>query len=465
MQLKDLHKVHMIGIKGTGMSALALALSELGIRVSGSDSADSFLLLDQKNFDQAGITIATPFDKENLPTQASVPDAVITSTSHGSDNPEIIQAKKLEIPVLTYPEMLAMLTQSLPSYAVCGSHGKTTVTNWLAFVARDCGVPALVVGGPTSQQVLNIPVKNLSPGLSSKAYRSPTGRDSSVVISAEINDRFAEGSGRELFIFEADEYQNKLAMYNPRGVVLTNVELDHPDYFKTEAEYEQVFIDFVKRIPKDGWLVYCTDDARASAVAKHAICKKIPYSVPATKLDIALLGDHNQLNAQAVVWAAKELGLTDDQIATSLPKFHGAHRRMEKISDDPLIYDDYGHHPTEIRSTLRALRNTFRDKEIWTVFHPHTFTRTKKFLTEFGQSFKDSDHTIVLDIFESREANRTADITSLDVVYEIKKNGGDAYYLATFDQVAEFLKDKLNKNTLLLTIGAGDVWKLHSLLK
>ena len=172
MQLKDLTKVHMIGIKGTGMSALALALAELGIRVTGSDSADSFLLLDKKNLDQAGITIATPFDKENLPTQASVPDAVITSTSHGSDNPEIIQAKKLEIPVLTYPEMLAMLTQSLPSYAVCGSHGKTTVTNWLAFVARDCGVPALVVGGPTSQQVLNIPVKNLSPGLRSEEHTS-----------------------------------------------------------------------------------------------------------------------------------------------------------------------------------------------------------------------------------------------------------------------------------------------------
>ena len=135
------------------MSALALALSSLGIKVTGSDTASSFLLLDQKNFDSAGITITTPFDAAHVPADASF---VIVSTSHGTDNPEIVQAIKLGIPVLSYPEVLGLLTRTLPSYAICGSHGKTTVTNWLAFVARDCGLPALVIGGPTSQQVLDI---------------------------------------------------------------------------------------------------------------------------------------------------------------------------------------------------------------------------------------------------------------------------------------------------------------------
>ena len=460
----------MVGIKGTGMSALALALGELGIVVTGSDSASSFLLLDQKNFDRNRIEITTPFDAAHVPPDAS---AVIASTSHGTDNPEIVQAKNLGIPVLTYPEILGMLTQTLPSYAICGSHGKTTVTNWLAFVARDCGLPALVIGGPTSQQGLDI--RPGGAGIFERVWRPerariPKGERRPDNLGAALagrgeNEREDADEARPIFIFEADEYQNKLALYHPHGVILTNVELDHPDYFKSEAEYEQVFIDFVKRIPKDGWLVYCADDAGASAVVKHAVCRTIPYSIPKTKLDIILLGDHNQLNAQAVMLAANELGLSNEHIIPSLANFHGAHRRLEKVSDDPLIYDDYGHHPTEIRATLKALRTAYPDRQIWTVFHPHTYTRTQKFLKEFGASFGDADHVIVLDIFESRETNKTAEITSLDVVAEIKKNGGDAHHLPTFDQAATFLKDKLNNDTLLLTIGAGDVWRLHALIK
>lgn len=391
----------MVGIKGTGMSGLALVLASLGIKVTGSDSADSFLLLDQKNFDRAGIVITTPFDEKKVPTDAN---AVISSTSHDSKNIELMEARRRGIPVLSYPEIVGMLTEQFKTIAVCGSHGKTTTTNLLAHILQQAGVPILALAGPTSQQVLD--------HLSQKP---------------------------KVFILEADEYQNKLQHYFPFGIILTNVELDHPDYFKTEREYQNVFEDFIKKVPPDGFFI----DGR-----------KVSYT----------LGKHNIFNAQLVTLAARKLGLTDDQIEKGIASFKGSPRRMEKVSDDPLIIDDYGHHPTEIKATLRAIREAYPDKEIWTVFHPHTYTRTKKFLTEFGQSFKDSDHTVVLDIYASaREI--TGDVSSTDVVYEIKKNGGDAYYCATFDQAAAFLKHKLNKNTLLLTIGAGDVWKLHGLLK
>src|SRR3989344_6182115 len=273
----------MVGIKGTGMSGLALVLAKLGIRVTGSDSADSFLLLDQKNFDHAGITIATPFDAKNIPKDAS---AVITSTSHHTKNIEIDKARELKIPVLTYPEVLGMLTREFRSIAICGSHGKTTTTNLLAHVLRQAGMPILALAGPTSQQVLD--EVGMSVSLFGKAFRSATARESSVAISAEIDNRFAKSDTR-MFVFEADEYQNKLAQYFPFGIILTNVELDHPDYFKTESEYEKVFEDFIKKVPADGFLI----DGRT-----------IPYEV----------GKHFEFDAQLVTLAARKLGVSDDII-------------------------------------------------------------------------------------------------------------------------------------------------------
>lgn len=297
-------------------------------------------------------------------------------------------------------------------------------------------------------------------------------------------------SAGKWFVYEADEYQNKLKQYSPHGVILTNIELDHPDYFKTKAAYEKVFEQFIKRIPKDGFLIYCADDEAALRIAKKAKCKTIAYGMNegaeyrvrgteaaslATPFAIhhdsammgvyrtTLLGNHNILNASAVVLAARELGIDDEKIQAALISFHGSPRRLQKVSDDPLIYDDYGHHPTEIKATLRALRTTFPDKQIWTVFHPHTFTRTKAFLKEFGDSFADSDHTIVLEIWGSaRETKGT--VSSRDVVELIKKHKGKAEYAANFDDAAALLKGKLTDKTLLLTIGAGDVWKLHAIM-
>jgi len=432
VKLTDLKKVHLIGIKGTGMSALALALRSLGVNVSGSDAKDSFLLLPRKYF--AKIAIAPDFSEKNITNDI---DAVIASTAHTSKNVEISEAQRRKIPVLTYPEMIGLLTKQFKTIAVCGSHGKTTTTNMLAHVFQQAGMSVLALAGPTSRQVIDV-MEGQSIGFLSKAYRSPDGDEiAGRDFQQKINDRFAKNPMLCL-VLEADEYENKLKYYSPFGVILTNIELDHPDFFKTKRQYERVFLQFVQRVPSDGFFI----DGRQT-----------PYK----------LGEHNKFNARLVRLAARKLGLTDKQISDGIKSFRGSPRRMEIVNKKPLIIDDYGHHPTEIRMTLRALRKTHKDKRIIAVFHPHTYSRTKKFLKEFGASFADADHVIVLDIFESREVGQQT-ITSKDVVDEIIKNGKDAHYCPTFQSAANFLKNKLNDHTLLLTIGAGDVWKLHKLL-
>ena len=442
----------MVGIKGTGMSSLALALRSLGVEVSGSDSTDSFLLLDAELFTRAEITITNGFAPENIPADA---DAIIASSSHTTKNVEINKARKLKIPILTYAEMVGLLTQEFPTIAVCGSHGKTTTTNLLAHVLATGKIPLLAVAGPTSPQVL----KALSPH-------------------------------PQWLVLEADEYENKLKQFSPKAVVMTNVDYDHPDYFKTKAQYEKVFADFAKRVPKDGFLITCADDLGAREVTKKTSAPVTSYGFTegadymirsATNPDAGspfilyhqgqmdgifrtmLLGKHNILNATAVVLTARRLGLSNEQIQAGLMSFRGSPRRLQKISEEPLIFDDYGHHPTEVRATLEALRTAYPDKKIITVFHPHTFTRTKKFLKEFGASFGDSDQTIVLEIYgSSRETAGT--VSSKHLVAEIKKHKIKAEYAATFADAAKLLKGKLTKKTLLLTLGAGDVWKLHSLI-
>jgi len=451
LEFKKLKRVHMIGIKGTGMSGLALILHALGIKVTGSDASDSFLLINQNRFAKAGIIIADDFSKNNIPKDAN---AVIASSSHLIKNVEIREARRLKIPILTYADAVGLLSRKFSSIAICGSHGKTTTTNLLAHILQQAKIPVLPLAGPTSEQVLD----NLR----------------------------REG----FFIFEADEYQNKLKHYSPFGAILTNIELDHPDYFKTTKQYERIFSQFVRRVPPEGFLVYCADDEAATRIASKASCKKLgygfsesaDYSIRAvTDSDTAtpfaihnddallgvfrtpLLGTHNILNSAATALAAKELGVKQENIQNGLLSFRGSPRRMEKVSDHPLIIDDYGHHPTEIKTTLRAVKTQYPDKKIIAVFHPHTYTRTKKFLKEFGAAFSDADYVIVLDIFESREAGKQT-ITSKNVVDEIAKFKKDAYYCPTFADAAKLLKGKLNDGTLLLTIGAGDVWRLHKML-
>jgi UDP-N-acetylmuramate--alanine ligase len=292
-------------------------------------------------------------------------------------------------------------------------------------------------------------------------------------------------------VIEADEYQNKFLYFNPQAIVLTSAEYDHPDFFKTPEEYNDAFKNFVMKIPADGFLVACTDDKNVLEIAQAAKCKIISYGLTSGDwqakniiqknggmefevlekgesrgvFKIKLVGEHNVANALAVIATAKELGYDTEKIRAALEKFLGAVRRFEIKGEAAgvLVIDDYGHHPTEIRVTLEAARQKYPDRRIWCVFHPHTFTRTKALLSDFAKSFGAVDKTIVIDIYGSaREV--AGGVSSGDLVEEIKKEGKDALYIPTISEAADFLAKEVKSGDVVITMGAGDVWRVGELL-
>jgi UDP-N-acetylmuramate--alanine ligase len=488
MDLKTAKKIYFIGIKGVGMTAIAQVLKLRGADVVGSDTHEKFFT--DEVLTKSGIKFYEGFDAAHL--AAEKPDLVIYSTAYTDENVELATARKSGVAILSYPEALGQILKEGFGIAVCGTHGKTTTTAMLGFVLQELGAdPTVIVGSAVPQLGGN----------------ARAGRGEHVVI-------------------EADEYQNKFLYFYPQAIVLTSAEYDHPDFFKTEEDYFDAFRKFVAKIPADGFLVACADDKNVKEISASPPGKIISYglsagdwqakinpspSLPLEKgeggvsfevlekgesrgiFKIKLLGNHNVANALAVIAVAKELGFDLGKIREALEKFSGAVRRFEIKGEAAgvLVIDDYGHHPTEIRVTLEAARQKYPDKKIWCVFHPHTFTRTKALLSDFSKSFGAADKTIVIDIYGSaREV--TGGVSSQDLVElingvtpcvafarseatpprrgvsltrsAIKKEGKDALYIPTIKEAADFLVREVKNGDVVITMGAGDVWRVGELL-
>lgn len=455
-------KIYIISIEGAGTSALAVIYKKMGYSVSGSDDGDHFYgdILKKNN-----IEVFDKYLAKNIPKNV---DKVVYSTCVKKSNPELVEALKRGIPVMSYPEALAEIFNQKMGIAVCGTHGKTTTTGMLANTFKELGLkPSALVGS----KVKNWGGNNLA------------------------------GSG-DYFIIEADEYQNKLKNYNPWSVILTSADYDHPDFFKNFKEYKQVFIDFVKKIPRHGFLIYCNDDSDVIEIAQQASCQKISYgfsegsmckienfefqinnfqinnSVGQTfeifykeksfgKFKIALPGRHNVLNAAAVIALCYKFNLSSSKIAEALKVFSGTVRRFEYVGEinGAILIDDYAHHPEEIKTTLKTARNIFPQRNIITIFHPHSFSRTEALLGDFAQSFDNTNELIVLDIYGS--ARETAgNVNSQDLVRSVNKyNPGRAQYIPTIEEATEFLKDNMKEGDLIVSMGAGDVWRVTHALK
>ncbi|MFZ2188639.1 MAG: UDP-N-acetylmuramate--L-alanine ligase [Candidatus Moraniibacteriota bacterium] len=460
LDLKKLKKVYVIGIKGSGVVGVVEILSSKGIEVTGSDTAEKFFTDEvlQKN----KIKYFENFSIENIPNDV---DLVIYSTVYNvKNNVEFQEALKRKLPMLSYPEILAQLFNVKYGIAICGTHGKTTTSAWLANTLKELGV-------------------------------DPTAAIGSRVTNWGGNALIGAG---EFFVMEADEYQNKLARYNPNGVILTSCDYDHPDFFLDFDSYKQVFKDFVARIPKTGFLVVCGDATNTLEVAKSATCAVLTYGFSADcdyqisnlelkkenelhvqsfdvlrgedvlgRFEIGLVGRHNTLNALAVIAVCHRLNFSAERIQETLKLFRGTSRRFEFIGlrHGAILIDDYGHHPDEIRATLKAARELYAEKNIWAVFHPHTFTRTKALLSEFSQSFADADKVIILDIYGSaREAQ--GGVHSKDLVELVNKyDRGKAEHIATIDEAVEFLKNKIGPDDVVIAIGAGNGWEVVEKLK
>ncbi|MEX2052680.1 MAG: UDP-N-acetylmuramate--L-alanine ligase, partial [Candidatus Paceibacterota bacterium] len=386
-------------------------------------------------------------------------DAIVVSTAYNSKNKEVQEAERRGLDVLSYPEVIGLLTEKMRSIAVCGSHGKTTTSGILGYIFSKTRIKPIINVGSIVPQLIN--------------YRAD--------------------KKTKLFIFESDEYQNKFVHYSPHTVILTNIDYDHPDYFRDPRHYKSIFRDFVKRIPRNGLLIYCADDKDNRDVAKDAICKKMTYGfskfadhkitigemssgkmtfsintprVKQIEFSTRLIGRHNALNATATILCAKAFKIPAEQIAKTLKNFNGTKRRLEVIKTSMinghkcLQLDDFGHHPTEIKSTLQAIKSAYPSTPLWTVFQAHTFSRTQALFDEFTKAFGKSDLTIVMDIYGSKREG-TGKIHSRDLV---KKMGKNVVYKPGVKEAAEFIKKNVSQDCIILTIGASNIWELHKLI-
>ena len=446
--------VHFIGIGGSGLSAIARLLLESGYQVSGSDRALTPFADEVRH---AGATVYIGHHPRNI----AGADEVVMSSAVSADNPEVQAAKHAKIPVYKRADYLGQLMADKKGIAIAGTHGKTTTTAMTAWVLHELGRdPSFIVGG-----VLN----NLG-----------------------VNAHAGKGS---TFVIEADEYDNMFLGLKPQIAVVTSLEHDHPDMFPTlEAMYAS-FEKFVDLLPEDGTLIVSAEDTGAMTLIPHVRQKGInhiayyiqsertissPYWVMArevkvnkrggfdfvvssnlgslglgsVEVSLQVPGKHNVRNALAVFAIADVLGLPRDGVATTLGKFTGTGRRFQLRGEANgiSIFDDYAHHPTEIKATLEGARARYPDRRIWAVWQPHTYSRTQTLFLEFSRAFKDADEVIVTEVYAAREPKQ--DFTSAEVVSAMPHMS--ARYIETLPEVSSYLLRNLKPGDVVIVMSAGD---------
>ncbi len=448
----DFHKpirIYFIGIGGISMSGLAEILLSEGFTVSGSDRAPSDLT---RMLEDRGVNVFYGQKKENLTKDI---DLVVYTAAIKSDNPELLAAHKLNIPMLTRAELLGQMMKNYKTpVAVSGTHGKTTTTSMISQILLSAEAdPTLSIGG---------------------IYR-PIGGNIRVGAS-------------ELFVTEACEYTNSFLSFFPKIGIILNIEEDHLDFFKDLADIRNSFHRFAQLLPADGTLIINGDIERCEELTEGLSCKVITYGLSSgsdytasqvtydesgfpsfilsrqnggeRKFSLRVHGDHNILNALAAIALADLLGLSDEVIHAGLAAFTGTDRRFEYKGqvNGVNIIDDYAHHPTEIRATLSAAAQ-YPHRRLWCVFQPHTYTRTKAFLEEFASALSLADEIILADIYAAREKD-TLGISSDTLQEKIRSLGHSCHYFPTFEAIENYLLKNCTKDDLLITMGAGDVVKV-----
>ncbi len=438
--------IHFIGIGGISMSGLAEILIKEGFTVSGSDNKKTPLT---EHLENAGAKVFYGQRAANITTDI---DCVIYTAAINKTNEELMEAVAEKIPMLTRAELLGQIMKNYDNaIAVSGTHGKTTTTSMISHVLLEGELdPTISVGGILKAIGGNIRVGN-----------------------------------SETFITEACEYTNSFLSFFPKISVILNIEEDHLDFFKDIEDIRHSFHQFAELLPKDGTLIINADIDHYEEICSDLACNVITYgSMPnadyraqnisynekglvafdlikqdtiVDHIVLSVTGDHNVSNALASIAVSELLDIPMDTIKRGLSSFTGTDRRFEYKGDfnGVTIVDDYAHHPTEIKATLKAAKH-YPHKNVWCVFQPHTYTRTKAFFHEFAEALSHADHVVLADIFAARETE-TLGMTSEGLAAEIKKLGTDAYYLPDFASIEAFLKEHCTPGDLLITMGAGDV--------
>lgn len=438
--------VHFIGIGGISMSGLAEILMKEGFTVSGSDNKESSLT---DHLTDKGAVIFYGQKASNIIDGINV--VVYTAAIH-EDNEEFMEAKRQGLPMLSRAELLGQLMTNYDTpIAVSGTHGKTTTTSMLShiFLAGDMD-PTISVGG----------------------------------ILKAIRGNIRVGSSG-LFVTEACEYTNSFLHFFPKISVILNIDADHLDFFKDLDDIRHSFRLFAELLPEDGTLVINGDIENLSYITDGLACRVVTFGreasldysasdiqydeqgnasfdlirhgIPSGHVTLSVGGEHNVYNALSAIAVADLLGVSAETIQEGLLSFHGTDRRFEYKGEfnGITVIDDYAHHPTEIEATLKSAAH-YPHRELWCIFQPHTYTRTKALFDEFAQALSHTDHLILADIYAARETD-TLGISSEQLARAAASYGCDAIYLPSFDEIEKYVRDHCQSGDLLITMGAGDV--------
>ena len=447
IDFEKMNKIHFIGIGGISMSALARLVMAKGIRVSGSDRQASDIT---RQLEEAGACIVYEQTCENITTDI---DLVVYTAAISNDNDELKTAFEKNIPVMVRADFLGLLMKEYKT-AVCvaGTHGKTTTTSMLAHILMEGEKdPTILVGG--------------------------------ILDSIGGNLRIGHSGN---FVTEACEYTNSFLSFFPTTAIVLNVSEDHLDFFKDINDIRHSFRKFLELVPDDGLVILNGDISEPEYFTKGLNCRVITIGRDANKnnisatditmdekaccsydliingekkgyISLSVTGEHNVYNSLAAIGAALDMGVSVKAIEAGLKGYGGTERRFEYKGEfnGVTVIDDYAHHPDEIKATLDTAEN-YPHKDIWVVFQPHTYSRTKAFLKEFGETLSKADHVVLAEIYAAREKD-TLGISSEDVAACVEKYGTDVHYIKSFEEIENFLKKNCTQGDLLITMGAGDI--------
>ena len=452
--LKKYKNIHMIGIGGVSMSGIAEILHNWGFTVTGSDWANSETV---QTLIKKGIKVTVGHNLDDVRHA----DVVVYSAAIKPEDPEMLEAKKLNIPTIERADFLGEITRCFKdTICISGTHGKTTTTSMISL----CFVKALT-----------------DPSIQVGAYLK------------QLEGNYRVGNS-EHFIIEACEYVESFLKFSPKAEIILNIDNDHLDYFKTFDNIKKAFIKYVKLLPDDGVLILNGDDTNCLELEAYTKAKIITYGIENSNVDfyakniefnddgsakfdvyhngtfldtfqLSIPGKHNVSNALACISICMKYNIHKDIIKSALLDFTGAHRRFEfkgKINGIVSVYDDYGHHPTEIIATAKSLMNK-KYHQSWVIFQPHTYSRTKNLLNDFANALMNFDNVIVLDIYAARETN-TYNISSKDLVNKLQLLGKNALYIPDFDECVNYVKEHIHQDDIVLTLGAGTVTNIGPML-
>jgi UDP-N-acetylmuramate--alanine ligase len=444
--------IHFVGIGGVGMSGIAEVLANLGYEVTGSDLKESETT---RRLRDRGIKIHVGHREENIDSA----HVVVVSSAVRPDNPEVVAAQRLSVPVIPRAEMLAELARLKYGVLVAGAHGKTTTTSLISTVLGRGGLdPTIIIGGKLK-------------GIGSNAKL---------------------GRG-EFLVAEADESDGSFLKLSPTIAVVTNIDREHMDFFKSMDRLKEAFLSFINKVPFYGVSFICNENEHVRELVPNIHRRFMTYGFSGSpdicaadverrfmgtsfdvvykntslgRFSLPIPGMHNVLNALACIGVALELKMEVGEIKAGLDSFSGIQRRFEFKGEAKgiKVYDDYGHHPTEIRATIAAAKENMKylggKARLFVVFQPHRYTRTADLMDDFGTSFDGADTLVVLDIYPAGE-KPIEGITSQSLLKKIKKSGhADAVHATGRDEALRYVLSRMRSGDLLLTLGAGDVWKL-----